>query len=252
MPLISIITITFNAEEFIERTIKSIQKQTNKNFEYLLIDGRSTDKTLSIVEQYKYLFDVIISEKDKGLYDAMNKGQQIAKGEYVWFINAGDEIFEAKATQKIEELANKSPDVIYGETNFTNNVGEILGTRSELTTHLLPDKLSWQMMKHGMLVCHQSFIAKRTIAPNYLKNNLSADIDWEINCLKAAKSMVKYDGILSNYLIGGISNRQLKKSLIDRFRVLKSHFGTLETLLAHGYILYRSLVKISSNKKKYW
>ena len=104
MPSISIITITYNAQDFLERTIISIRNQTSKNFEYILIDGGSCDRTMDIVEANCDLFSIIISEKDKGLYDAMNKGLNKASGEYIWFMNAGDEIAEIDAIAKLEKL----------------------------------------------------------------------------------------------------------------------------------------------------
>ncbi len=254
MPFLSIITITFNAEKFLGRTIASVEQQVFKDFEYLLIDGNSTDKTLEIAQKSRNLFSKIVSEPDKGLYDAMNKGLKLATGDYVWFMNAGDEIATADITKKLYEITTtQKPDVIYGETLFTNNEGEVLGKRSELTPHKLPEELTWEKMKLGMLVCHQSFIVRREIAPFYIKNNLSADIDWEISSLKASQKTVFYNGILSKYLIGGISNQQLKKSLTDRFSVLKKHFGLYATLSAHVQIIARGAEKIIKNKgEKYW
>lgn len=108
MPLISIITITYNAEEFLERTIESIKLQTVKDFEYILIDGGSKDGTMTIVNQNAEIFDTVISEKDNGLYDAMNKGLKLATGEYVWFMNAGDQIAEPDAIDKIKSYLPKN------------------------------------------------------------------------------------------------------------------------------------------------
>jgi glycosyltransferase involved in cell wall biosynthesis len=251
-PTFSIITITFNAEKYLERTLKSIQAQDCKDFEYLLIDGNSKDKTLAIAKNYQNLFTKIISEPDKGLYDAMNKGLKNAQGEFVWFINAGDEIADNEAISKIKNLIDEATDVLYGETYFVNNNGEILGLRSELTPHRLPEKLHWQQMKYGMLVCHQSFIARRTIAPFFDISNLSADLDWEIQCLKNARKTVFLDFIVSKYLIGGISNQQLKRSLIDRFKVLSKHFGLFSCLIAHLIIVFRGIRKIIRQGGKYW
>lgn len=252
MPTFSIITITYNAEKYIEKTIQSIINQTDKDFEYIIIDGKSKDKTVEIAQRYRSEITQLISEPDKGLYDAMNKGLKLAKGRFVWFINAGDTISASTTLEKIKKGISPTTDLIYGETNFINEKGEILGIRSELTTHQLPTNLHWKQMKFGMLVCHQSFIANRAIAPNYEITNLSADLDWEISVLKQAKDCYFYPEIISNYLIGGISNQQLKKSLVDRFKVMVKHFGFFQTLLNHFYILVRGLLKIKNEKKKYW
>lgn len=93
-PKFSIITVTYNAENVLEDTIQSVITQTYKNVEYIIVDGKSTDKTMEIVGRYKEHIHTVVSERDKGLYDAMNKGIALATGDYVCFLNAGDELHE--------------------------------------------------------------------------------------------------------------------------------------------------------------
>ncbi len=250
--LLSIITITYNAEPFLERTIQSILAQTDQNFEYIIIDGKSKDGTLQIAEKYKNRVNKLISEPDKGLYDAMNKGLKTASGDFVWFMNAGDEINDSEAVKRIFQFVTDKTDVLYGDTFFVNNEGEIEGLRSEITPHRLPKELKWQDMKLGMLVCHQAFIARKSIAPFYMENNLSADVDWEIECLKRAKEVKYLDFVVAKYLTGGISNKQLKRSLLDRYEVLRKHFGLMGAISAHVQILFRGVGLILKNRGKYW
>lgn len=240
---LSIITITYNAEEFLERTLESIVSQTDQDFEYLLIDGGSRDSTLQIAERYRSRINVLVSEPDKGLYDAMNKGQARATGAYVWFMNAGDEIAEKDAVAKLKGLMQQDPDVIYSDTWLVDNSGVVLGLRSVLMPHKVPEVLSWDKYDRGMLVCHQSFIARRAIAPAYRTDNLSADIDWEIQCLKSSSKVFQYPGILARYLTGGISHQHQWKSWKDRYRVLQEHFGFLPNLYNHLKIVVRSLTR---------
>ena len=249
---LSIITITYNAEQYLERTIQSIMNQSDQNFEYLIIDGKSKDGTLQIAEKYKNRVNQLICEPDKGLYDAMNKGLKNASGDFVWFMNAGDEINDSQAVEKIYKAINNKIDVLYGDTYFVDNAGNIQGLRSEITPHRLPKDLKWQDMKLGMLVCHQAFITRKSIAPLYIENNLSADVDWEIACLKKAKEVKYLDFVVAKYLIGGISNKQLKRSLIDRYEVLKKHFGLVGAFFAHVQILFRGIKLIVKKKGKYW
>jgi len=249
---LSIITITYNAEQFLERTIQSILAQTDQNFEYIIIDGKSKDETLSIAEKYKSRVNKLISEPDKGLYDAMNKGLKNATGDFVWFMNAGDEINDIQAVEKIYEAISEKTDVLYGDTYFVDDDGKIEGLRSEITPHRLPKNLQWQDMKLGMLVCHQAFIARKSIAPLYMENNLSADVDWEIECLKNARKIQYLDFVVAKYLTGGISNKQLKRSLIDRYEVLKKHFGLMGAITAHLQILFRGVSLIVKKRGKYW
>jgi glycosyltransferase involved in cell wall biosynthesis len=243
MPVLSIITITYNAEEFLERTLRSILAQTDQDFEYLLIDGGSKDRTLAVAAQYKSRINVLISEPDRGLYDAMNKGQAKASGQYVWFMNAGDEIAEPDAVAKIKELAAEGADVIYSDTFMVYQDRKVLGLRSELTPHRWTENLSWKNYRYGMLICHQSFIASKSIVPEYSLQNLSADIDWEITCLKRAGRIMPYPGILARYLLGGISQQQHRRSLQDRYRVLQKHFGLIPNLWNHLYIVLRGLMQ---------
>ena len=249
---LSIITITYNAEQYLERTIQSILNQSNQNFEYLIIDGKSKDGTLQIAEKYKNRVNQLICEPDKGLYDAMNKGLKNASGDFVWFMNAGDEINDSQAVEKIYKAISNKIDILYGDTYFVDNAGNIQGLRSEITPHRLPKDLKWQDMKLGMLVCHQAFIARKSIAPLYMENNLSADVDWEIACLKKATEVKYLDFVVAKYLIGGISNKQLKRSLIDRYEVLKKHFGLVGAFSAHVKILFRGAKLIVKKKGKYW
>lgn len=250
--LLSIITITYNAEQFLERTIQSILAQTDQNFEYIIIDGKSKDGTLAIAEKYKNRVNKLISEPDKGLYDAMNKGLKTATGDFVWFMNAGDEINDNQAVANIYKAISEKTDVLYGDTYFVDNDGNIEGFRSEITPHRLPKNLKWQDMKLGMLVCHQAFIARKSIAPLYMENNLSADVDWEIECLKNARKIQYLDFVVAKYLTGGISNKQLKRSLLDRYEVLKKHFGLTGAITAHLQILFRGVSLIVKKRGKYW
>jgi glycosyltransferase involved in cell wall biosynthesis len=243
MPLLSIITITYNAEEFLERTILSILKQSNQAFEYLIIDGKSTDSTLSIVENYRSRVDALVTEPDKGLYDAMNKGLKQATGKYIWYLNAGDEIADANTIDRLFTILKNNPDIVYSDTYMVDEKGKVLGLRSEILPHKVPEKLTWQKFNLGMLICHQSFIVKRALAPNYIENNLSADIDWEIKCLKLAKRVEQFSGVLSRYLVGGLSSQKHLQSLKDRYRVLKYHFGFIPNAISHVRIVLRGLLR---------
>ncbi|MFD2569946.1 glycosyltransferase family 2 protein [Spirosoma soli] len=241
MPTVSIITITYNAERFLERTILSLAAQETTNYEYIIVDGASKDGTLDIIKRHEHLITNWVSEPDKGLYDAMNKGLHRATGNYVWFMNAGDELHDAQTLPKLlAQIKATSSDIYYSDALFVRDDGSTVGLRSQVTPHTLPRNLTWRDMALGMKVCHQAFVAKQSIAPDYPTDNLSADLDWEIRCLKAAKRIEYVPFILCKYLIGGLSVQQHRRSLTDRFNVLVTHFGLLPTLLNHGQILWRA------------
>lgn len=244
MPTISIITITYNAERFLERTIQSIGAQKATDVEYIVIDGASTDATLGIIKRFESRITKWISEPDKGLYDAMNKGLHIATGDFVWFMNAGDELFDPETVPKLlARIHATQADVYYSDALFvreTNGLVTPVGLRSQITPHVLPHNLTWHDMALGMKVCHQAFVTRRALAPDYLTNNLSADLDWEIRCLKAARTIEFLPFILCKYLMGGLSVQQHRRSLLDRFSILAVHFGLIKTLINHAQIIWRA------------
>ena len=255
MPLLTIITITYNAEKFLPRTLDSVAKALtdiiDKNqIEYLIIDGKSRDNTINIASQYQFISG-IISEPDKGLYDAMNKGLKMATGKYVWFLNAGDEIYNKEVLIELLRSFETDADIYYSDAMFVRETGEEVGFRSKFTPHALPLDLQWQDFAYGMKVCHQSFIAKRSIAPLYDDTNLSADIDWEINCLKKSGKNFLLEITLCKYLLGGTSVQNHRRSLFDRFAILRKHFGFLPAVLNHIFIFWRGFWFARKNGK-YW
>lgn len=238
-PTFSIITITYNASQWLERTVLSVLSQSYANIEYIIIDGASTDGTVDIIKQYASGLSYWVSEPDKGLYDAMNKGLKQATGDYVWFINAGDTLYTSDTVQRIATVLGKKkrlPDVIYGETTIVDGDGKSLGMRRLKA----PEKLTWKGFRMGMLVCHQSFIPKREIAPLYnTEYRLTADFDWCIQCLKGAKHIYNTHMILSNFLEAGMSSTQRKASLKERYQVMCKYYGTITTMLLHGWFAMR-------------
>lgn len=237
-PTFSIITITYNAEKLLENTMQSIFGQTYQHIEYLIIDGASTDGTTSIIEKYAHKLACWVSEPDKGLYDAMNKGLQKATGNYVWFINAGDTLYAPDTVEKIVSSLSAPllPDVIYGETALVNAQYQFVGMRRLKA----PEQLTWKSFKMGMLVCHQSFIVKRTIAPLYNQTyKLSADYDWCIQCLKRSKVIYNTHQILSNFLEEGISSKNRKASLKERFHIMCHYYGIIPVSLRHLWFAVR-------------
>ena len=119
-PTFSIITITYNAVRLVEQTLLNVLSQSYPNIEYIVIDGGSTDGTVDIIRRYESGLAYWVSEPDKGIYDAMNKGLQKATGDYVWFINAGDTLCSSDTVQSVVSKLQKRkalPDIIYGETN---------------------------------------------------------------------------------------------------------------------------------------
>jgi glycosyltransferase involved in cell wall biosynthesis len=243
IPTISVITIVYNGESYIERTLQSVISQSYTALEYIIIDGQSRDKTLDIISGYKKSITTLVSEPDRGLYDAMNKGIAAATGEYIIFMNAGDIFHSSDTLEQMIASSDTAADIYYGETMMVDAGYIPLGLRSEYTPHILPTALSWRDMRHGMVVCHQAILVRRGIAAPYdTSHRYCADIDWIIRALKASSKTINTQIIVADYLKGGISDKQLRASLLDRFSVLSHHFGLLSTIGSHLYIAYRAIV----------
>ena len=240
-PKFSIITVTYNAGKVMEDTIQSVIFQTYRNVEYIIVDGGSTDHTLEVANKYRDRISKIISEPDKGLYDAMNKGIRLATGDYLCFLNAGDELHENETLQKMVHTlnANQLPDVIYGETAIVDEQGHFLHMR-RLSA---PKQLHWKSFKQGMLVCHQAFFARRELAvahPYDLQYRFSADFDWCIRIMKQSQYLHNTGLILVDYLNEGMTTRNHKASLKERFRIMAKHYGWFSTVLHHGWFVIRT------------
>lgn len=242
-PKFSIITVTYNAAAVIEDTLQSVITQTYKNIEYIIVDGASTDRTMEIVSRYREHIHTVVSEPDRGLYDAMNKGIRLATGDYVCFLNAGDELHEDDTLQLIvHSLTGLTglPDVIYGRTAIVDEEGHFLRMRRLEP----PENLTWHSFRQGMLVCHQAFFARRDHAVPYdLRYRFSADFDWCIRVMKQSTVLHNTRLTLIDYLNEGMTTRNHRASLAERFRIMCRHYGYVQTALLHLKFALRLLYK---------
>ena len=241
-PKFSIITVTYNAGAVLEDTIQSVITQTYRNVEYIIVDGGSKDHTLDIINRYREHIHTLVSEPDKGLYDAMNKGIRLATGDYLCFLNAGDELHEDDTLQLMVHsiTGTELPDVLYGETAIVDEEGHFLRMR-RLSA---PEDLNWKSFKDGMLVCHQAFFPRRELAEPYdLRYRFSADFDWCIRIMKKSHTLHNTHLTLIDYLNEGMTTRNHRASLHERFRIMCRHYGYLSTLVRHAWFALRLLLK---------
>ena len=242
MKKLSVITITWNAAATLERTLRSVREQSWPHIEHLIIDGGSDDGTLELIGRYAHEQLRWVSEPDRGLYDAMNKGAAMAKGDYLCFLNAGDTFFAADTVEKMmltfEDAS--APDILYGETAIVDNAGTFLHMRRLRA----PEKLNWKSFRQGMVVCHQAFIVKRELFEPYnLAYRFSSDFDWSIRMMKKATSIHNTRLTLINYLHEGMTTRNRKASLKERYRIMARHYGQLSSFLHHLWFVVRALLK---------
>ena len=255
---ISIITVTYNAASVLKRTLDSVKAQSWQQIEHLIIDGASKDETISMAGTYKAQCPyevVILSEPDKGLYDAMNKGLRLATGDYLVFLNAGDTLHAADTLETIVRSARRDacqskncqlPGVLYGDTAITDEQGNFLHLRRLRP----PKKLSWKSFRQGMLVCHQAFYALTDIAkdlPYDPRYRYSADVDWCIRVMKEAQKrqlpLVNTQAILADYQEEGQTTIHHRDSLKERFDVMRRHYGLFSTVMMHLWFVFRQLIK---------
>ncbi len=234
LPKLSVITIVYNNVKDIERTMLSILNQTYSNIEYIVIDGASNDGTLEVIKKYEDRITKLISEKDKGIYDAMNKGLALATGDYVLFMNSGDEIYELETVEKIFASAPNA-DIYYGETEMYDENWQSLGRRR----HQAPEHFTWESFKYGMNISHQAIYIKRSLTEPYnLQYKYSADIDWIIKIAKKASSIVNTHLYVAKYLVGGMSKKKHRESLKERFHIFSHYYGLFSNVINHAVIAF--------------
>ena len=234
LPKLTVITVVYNNVRDIERTIQSVIDQTYPNIEYLVIDGASTDGTAKIIQRYASSITRWISEPDNGIYDAMNKGLAMAAGDYVLFMNSGDEIYSEDTVHQVF-ASDEDADIYYGETEMYNEQWESIGLRR----HAIPEQFNWKSFRFGMNISHQAIYIRRALVRPYdLQYQLSADIDWVIHAAKRAQKIVNTKRIVAKYLVGGMSKKRHWQSLKERFWIFSKHYGLLPNLFNHFIIVF--------------
>lgn len=255
--LITIATVTFNAEQTLQPTLLSVEQQDYPRIEHLIIDGCSGDHTLSLIQRYVEHNTTqhsirLMREPDEGLYDAMNKAIMQATGEYIVFLNAGDRLHSNDTISRLVESADlvrgdsSNPAILYGETDLVDKDGSFLRHRRLRT----PEQLTWHSFRSGMLVCHQSFYVRTDIArtePYNLRYRFSADYDWCIRLMKRAQRkrmrIVNTHLILTDYLSEGLTTRNHRRSLMERLRLMAHHYGWPTAILQHLWFIPRAIIK---------
>jgi len=219
-PYITIITVVFNGQYLIEKTIQSVVNQNNKkNIQYIIIDGASEDVTLDIINKYEKKIDILISEKDDGIYDAMNKGIKYATGEWIYFLNAGDTLDSLNMIENIKLASlSKIADVIYGDFNL------IYSQRSIKKLHKTKEFINIDFLQKST-ICHQALIFRtelfRELGGYNLKYEICSDYDKLLQIFLAGKVIKKIDLTICNYLDGGISSKHYIKSALERLKIIK-------------------------------
>lgn len=217
LPKISIITVVYNAAETVGETLKSVSGQTYANNELIVIDGNSEDETLNVVEEYRDAVDVLLSEPDAGIYDAMNKGARIATGDYITFLNAGD-IYHSDGV--LEDVFSRPEitgnDVIFGSNYYRKN-GRLQLQKPR------PLKLFYR----GMPFNHQSaFVKSEIVRGNPFKHDvyrIQCEYEFLLDLYLKGYSFCRVDVIVAIYEAGGFSDRNFLERTLERWLITKRH-----------------------------
>ncbi|MDD2728585.1 glycosyltransferase family 2 protein [Malikia sp.] len=240
---ISVITINLNNKNGLEKTIQSITKQTYDYFEYIVVDGLSTDGSLDVIEDHKHKITKKIIEKDSGIYDAMNKGIRMATGEYLLFINSGDWLVSEDTLALLVSYTNDDTDIIYGNLSFhdPSNGSETIGS--------YPEKLTFKYFTHRSLP-HQATLIKSILFEEVGLYDTSYKIvsDWGFFCLAICKHQKSYKKIpltVSNFPLDGIGSTQVNLRSQERKDFLEKHFKLfIDDYATHKNLLLSPPVRI--------
>ena len=234
-PLISIITVVLNGEQHLDRTIQSVINQTYDNLEYIIIDGGSTDRTVDVINKHKDKIDYWVCEKDNGLYDAMNKGIDIATGEWINFMNAGDELYNYSVLMNLFNNQNhQEVEIIYGNHEIIYPAGQHHFVKAGIIKNF------WK----GELFSHQaSFVKKNYLEKNKFDHRKKIAADFELY-YKALQNYTKFkliDLTVAKFEAGGVSDVKRINSILERWKIIEK---TLKNNMFYGMLIIKEILKM--------
>ena len=238
---LSVITINYNDAEGLLKTIDSVLIQDFKDFEYIIIDGGSTDESAAIIEQHKNQIDYWVSEPDKGIYNAMNKGLKIAKGDHVLFLNSGDFLHNKNVLKQAFIAITPQDDLVYGDVVLRN---EKIGSER---TQVHPETLPFSYF-YNKTICQQACFIKRSLFEDvfYFNEDYKISADWEFLIYAIYIKKVNYkkiDILISVYNMEGVSStdeyREIAKK--EREQTIETYFPLFKNDYKElsGYSSYR-------------
>ncbi|OAM92795.1 Glycosyltransferase involved in cell wall bisynthesis [Pelosinus fermentans] len=242
-PLITIITVTYNAEETLERCIQSVLMQTYENVEFIIIDGLSTDGTVKVIEEYKDGISYWVSERDTGIYNAMNKGIIKAHGDIIYFLGADDYLQDKSVIETVmmQFINNSIIDVVFGRV--------ILIKEGDKNSKIAGKMLTINDLRKGRMAPHQGMFIKAMLLKSLMFNEeykISSDFELIIKCFINNYKVIFIDSVITCYSLDGLSGNNLYKMLTEQQKIIREHFGVADSLYficKSAYILMRHWVK---------
>ena len=242
LPIISVVTVVFNNIDSIEKTIQSVITQTYENIQYIIIDGGSNDGTLDVIRKYEKYIDILVTEKDKGIYDAMNKGIKLAKGKWINFMNSGDTYYSKYTLSNISFNNYTNQSFIYGKARIFDSKNRLIKTLMPLNVNRLN-----LVIFATRVLCHQAVFYNSEIKFLYpSKYKIKGDFFSYFEYIKF-KPAKKLNQTICNYSLGGVS--QIYKDLGEKelWNILREKSGFLRFL--HIPIFFYSRLRMMTISK---
>ncbi len=235
---VSIIVVSLNTKKKFIKTINSIKNQIYKNYEIIVVDGKSNDGTVRIIKKNEFKINKFLIERDEGIYDAMNKGIKIASGEWIIFLNSGDIFFDNFVLKKVNKLLMSNVDLLFGDT-LINNEFLYLAKAQKVSKNI-----------SNMPFCHQSVLCKSSLLKKKLFNleyHICSDFDFILNCVLSNKRFKYYPNLISTVEAGGLSDTRRFKAHFEYFKILtrNSNFkkSYLPFLISFSLLCLKTIIK---------
>ena len=235
---VSIIVVSLNTKKKFIKTINSIKNQIYKNYEIIVVDGKSNDGTVRIIKKNEFKINKFLIERDEGIYDAMNKGIKIASGEWIIFLNSGDIFFDNFVLKKVNKLLMSNVDLLFGDT-LINNEFLYLAKAQKVSKNI-----------SNMPFCHQSVLCKSSLLKKKLFNleyHICSDFDFILNCVLTNKKFKYYPNLISTVEAGGLSDTRRFKAHFEYFKILtrNSNFkkSYLSFLISFSLLCLKTIIK---------
>jgi len=242
-PKITVVTVTYNAEQFLEKTIKSVIEQDYPNVEYIIIDGSSKDGTIDIIKQYEKYITYWISESDGGIYDAMNKAIDAATGEWINFMNAGDSFVDSTTLEKFISDLNPQTELYNGAINFIVN-------ENQKVTYRPPNRLDkvWTSMP----CWHQASFIKTSLMKKYkysLEYKIAGDHEFYLRCYNNNHKFQFTHRSIANMAAGGLHQQQEKLAKIESMKIIANYAPNIDLVYQSDF--YKTLQHINPINNNY-
>ncbi len=233
--LVSVVTVVFNDERNIENIIQNVLNQTYPHIEYIVIDGGSTDNTVNIIRKYNDRIDYWISEKDLGIYDAMNKGAKLATGEWVNFMNAGDSFYSDHTVEEVLSSLPPSADIVYGHTYYKK--------QDKMT---LIETYGLECLWMSMICSHQSIFARSKLLKQHpfdLKYRISSDYEFIYHCYVNGRHFHDTQQVIAVHAVDGISEQRIIKRMIERWSIVRKYSPSAKVNLFYFKLFFQKLIR---------